>query len=53
MKETNISVDAIFLTIQQVHWVLWETFPFRLAKLMQHYNLLTDLNNKILLVCYV
>ncbi len=26
-KKTNISVDAILLTMQQVHRVLWEVFP--------------------------
>ncbi len=44
MKETNISVDAIFLIIYQVHH--GKCSRIRLAKLMQHYNPLTDLNNK-------
>ncbi len=26
-KQTNISVDVILLTMQQLHCVLWEVFP--------------------------
>ncbi len=48
MKENNISVDAIFLTIYQLHH--GKCSRIRLAKLMKHYNPLTDLNNKFVSV---
>ncbi len=42
MKETNISVDAIFLQYNKYIGCYGKRSRFQLAKLMQHYNPLTQ-----------